>query len=216
MSARQRPNVYFFDRVNAATITLAEHYAQVGTLVVYEPSTPASASLLQRAIAAATIVKGSAEHGPDLVASYEGGGEGQLRVITEGSAGARFRVGDGDWHRVGVFEVPVVDASGAGDWTTAGMLQALAGISSPTEQQVRAAIEFGHSFAALNCAVPGARALMDGRSRASVLGMATCLRHGERRLPVADATPESFAVTNGCEWCLLPLAERALARDAVR
>lgn len=216
IAARQRPDVYFFDRVNAATIALAEHYAQTGTLVVYEPSTPASASLLQRAIAAATIVKGSVEHGPALVASYEGGGDGQIRVITEGSAGARFRLGDGDWHRVGVFEVPVVDASGAGDWTTAGMLHALAGISNPMEQQVWDAIEFGHSFAALNCAVPGARALMDGRSRASVLGMATRLRHGERRLPVAAATPEAFAVPGGCEWCLLPLAEGALVRDAVR
>jgi fructokinase len=216
MEARQAPEVYFFDRVNAATITLAEHYAQVGTCVVYEPSTPASASLLQRAIAAATIVKGSVEHGPGLVASYEGGGDGQLRVITEGSAGARFRLGNGDWRRVGVFEVPVVDASGAGDWTTAGMLHALAGISNPTEQQVGDAIAFGHSFAALNCAVPGARALMDGRSRASVLGMATRLRHGEPRLPVADLTPEVSAPAGGCEWCLLPLAEDTLIRGAVR
>lgn len=211
IGARRRPDVYFFDRVNAATIALAEHYAHAGTLVVYEPSTPASASLLQRAIAAATIVKGSVEHGPGLVASYEGGGPGQLRVITEGSAGARFRLGNGAWHRVGVYEVPVVDASGAGDWTTAGMLHMLAGIPRPTQQEVRDAIEFGHSFAALNCALPGARGLMDGRSRATVLGMATRLRRGERRLPTPRTMPDRGSFPGDCDWCLMPIDESALA-----
>jgi fructokinase len=214
MAARDRPDVYFFDRVNAATIALAEHYAQAGTLVVYEPSTPASASLLQRAIAAATIVKGSVEHGPGLVASYEGGRPGQLRVITEGSAGARFRLGNGRWQRVGVYEVPLVDASGAGDWTTAGMLHALAGISNPTQQHVWEAIEFGHSFAALNCAVPGARGLMDGRSRASVLGMATRLRRGERRLPTTRTIPNKMSSSGDCDWCLLPEREARLAFES--
>lgn len=214
LAARERPDVYFFDRVNSATITLAERYAEAGTLVVYEPSTPASAGFLQRAIAAAKIVKGSVEHGPGLVGSYEGGAPDQLRIITEGSAGARFRLGDGEWQRVGVFEVPVVDASGAGDWTTAGMLHALAGISNPTQQHVREAIEFGHSFAALNCAVPGARGLMDGRSRASVLGMAARLRRGERRLPITRTIPNKMSSSGDCDWCLLPEREARLAFEA--
>ncbi len=216
LAARERPDVYFFDRVNSATIALAERYAEAGTLVVYEPSTPASAGFLQRAIAAAAIVKGSVEHAPSLVASYEGGASDQLRIVTEGSTGARFRLGDGTWQRVGVFEVPVVDASGAGDWTTAGMLHALAGIQVPTERDVRNAIKFGHSFAALNCAVPGARGLMEERSRASVLGMATRTRHGDRRLPVAGPPPTPPPIAGGCEWCLLPVAESALASDAAQ
>lgn len=216
LAARKRPDVYFFDRVNSATITLAERYAEAGTLVVYEPSTPASAGFLQRAIAAAAIVKGSVEHGPGLVASYEGGAPDQLRIITEGSAGARFRLGDGEWQRVGVFEVPVVDASGAGDWTTAGMLHALAGIPAPTERDVRDAIKFGHSFAALNCAVPGARGLMEKRSRASVLGMATRIRHGDRKLPIAGSAPSPSVIAGSCEWCLLAVAESALASDAAQ
>lgn len=216
LAAQERPDVYFFDRVNSATIALAERYAEAGTLVVYEPSTPASAGFLQRAIAAAAIVKGSVEHGPGLVASYEGGAPDQLRIITEGSAGARFRLGNGEWQRVGVFEVPVVDASGAGDWTTAGMLHALAGIPAPTERDVRDAIKFGHSFAALNCAVPGARGLMEERSRASVLGMATRIRHGDRRLPIAGPPPNPSAIAGTCAWCLLAVTERVLAGDAAQ
>jgi sugar/nucleoside kinase (ribokinase family) len=212
LSARQRPRVYFFDRANPATVALAEHYASLGTLVVYEPSTPASAGLLQRAIAAAAIVKGSVEHGPGLVASYDGGPARQIRVITHGGEGARFRIGRSAWHSVGVFDVPLVDASGAGDWTTAGMLHLLAGIERPGEGELSAAIRLGHSFAALNCAVSGARGLMEGRSRASVLAMATRVRGGERRLPTVRVQAPSRAPDGACPWCLLPLAQTLAQR----
>ncbi len=43
------PSVYFFDRANAATVALAERYAETGAVVVFEPSTPANAALVQRA-----------------------------------------------------------------------------------------------------------------------------------------------------------------------
>lgn len=212
--ARPRPDVYFFDRVNPATIGLAEAYARVGTLIVYEPSTPASAALLDRALRVAGIVKGSVEHGPGLVAEYAERKQGQVRVITEGSDGARFRIGDGPWRSVGVYPVEVVDASGAGDWTTAGMLHKLAGRSISSTKLVEA-IQFGHSLAALNCAVPGARGLMESRSRASVLGMATRLRAGDARFPVAHALPEMKASHAECEWCLLSIHKKDHAKDGI-
>ena len=203
VEARPDPDVYFFDRANPATVALAECYAKTGSMVVYEPSTPASAELLRRAIAVATIVKGSVEHGPRLMGSEDDVRQDQIRVITHGAEGARFRIGTGRWHEVGVFEAPVVDASGAGDWTTAGMLYFLAGERTPSEKELREAILFGHSFASLNCAVPGARGLMEGRSRASVLGLATRVRHGESRRPALPSTIQAVRST-GCEWCLLP------------
>lgn len=201
--SRPSPDVFFFDRVNPATVALAEAFSEAGSLVVYEPSTPASAALLQRAIGAAGIVKGSVEHGPGLVASYAGGKPNQVRVITEGSAGARCRVGEGAWRTVGVYPVQELDASGAGDWTTAGMLHYLAGTPPDSAIELEEAIQFGHSLAALNCAVPGARGLMEGRSRASVLGMATRIRKGEPRLPVASEHPASEVSSGQCTWCLL-------------
>jgi sugar/nucleoside kinase (ribokinase family) len=207
IEGRPTPDVYFFDRVNSATVALAEHYAPRGCLVVYEPSTPANMAMLERALACATIVKGSVEHGPNLVGGLGGLAE-QLQAITDGAAGARFRFGvEEKWSAVGTFKVPVTDASGAGDWTTAAMLHRLAGVKKPSKADVRRSIEFGHSLAALNCAVAGARGLMEGRSAASVLGMATRLRKGERRLPREASHGKVKRVAGRCEWCLQPAQE---------
>jgi fructokinase len=203
VETKPSPNIYFFDRANPATVLLAERYAQAGTTVVFEPSTPANAALVQRAMQAASIVKGSHDHGPELVESYEGGRAKQLRVITEGVRGARVRLGGGRWHRVGVFAAHVVDAAGAGDWTTAGMLHKAIGADDLTIDSVKAGITYGHALAALNCAVPGARGLADGRSRASIQQMANAVRRGQRSIPTS-AIPRGVSVDQGtCPWCLL-------------
>jgi hypothetical protein len=89
------------------------------------------------------------------------------------------------------------------------MLHHLAGTPPVSEIEMEEAIHFGHALAALNCAVPGARGLMEGRSRASVLGMATRIQKGESRLPVAGAHPVSEASPDQCAWCLLPTATRS-------
>jgi fructokinase len=206
IAACPSPTVYFFDRANAATVALAEAYAATGTtLVVFEPSVPANAALVQRAMAAAAIVKGSHEHGPELVETYELCHPQQLRVITEGARGARFRLHDGAWHRVGVFPTRLVDAAGAGDWTTAGMLHALRNNSSPTIAAIREALGFGHALAALNCALPGARGLANHRTRQAVLALATRLRNGELVVPTLQEEPVAAAATDSlCSWCLQP------------
>ncbi len=198
------PSVFFFDRANAATVYLAERYASAGTTVVFEPSTPASAELVQRAMSAASIVKGSDEHGPELVEYSESGRRDQLRIVTEGAGGARFRAGSQKWRRVGVFPVDVVDAAGAGDWTTAGMLHRLSRSQAPSLSDVAAAIEYGHALAALNCQLPGARALAEGRGRASIAAMVGNLRRG-RTVRVESRLKEAHVAASSrhCAWCLL-------------
>lgn len=205
LTACPSPVVYFFDRANAATVALAEAYAATGTtLVAFEPSTPANAELVQRAMAAAAIVKGSHEHGPELVETYKPCHPRQLRVITEGARGARFRLADGAWHSVGVFPTRLVDAAGAGDWTTAGMLHAFDNYPPLTATEVRKAIRFGHALAALNCALPGARGLTNRRTRQSVLGLTTRLRRGERVVPARHDELSATAADRLCSWCLQP------------
>jgi len=214
VNAWSSPTVYFFDRANAATVELAERYAASGSLVVFEPSTPANAELIQRAIAAAGIVKGSAEHGPELVATYRTEHPDQLRVITDGGAGASFRLGAGSWQRVGVYEVALADAAGAGDWTTAGLIHHLAGRGAPNEEAILKGIEFGHSLAALNCALPGARGLMDARARSSVLALATRLRQGEYVVPARQELSRLGVPAGHCAWCLLAEADTSVRAQA--
>jgi fructokinase len=215
LATHRAPSVYFFDRANAATVELAERYAEANTIVVFEPSTPANAQLLQRAMNAATFVKGSHEHGPDLVATYEAGNANRLRVITEGVAGARFRRGRSRWQRVAAFGAEVIDAAGAGDWTTAGMLHKLVGTGDWTAPKAIAdAITFGHALAALNCAVPGARGLSEDRDRAQVLADASMVLAGRCPTLKPNAHWKATAPGNACSWCLLSIDSHALSRAA--
>ena len=52
-----RPDVFFFDRLNAGTILLAEHFAESGSVVVFEPSRVGQLDLVQRAVAVADLIK---------------------------------------------------------------------------------------------------------------------------------------------------------------
>ncbi|HEV7492161.1 carbohydrate kinase family protein [Baekduia sp.] len=204
VAAVPNPDVYFFDRANPGTVLLAERYAARGTTVVFEPSTPANATLIQRAMRAATIVKGSHEHGPELVEHYESGQDGQLRIITQGAAGARFRLGTGRWHHVGVFAVDVVDAAGAGDWTTSGMLDSLIGKRSLAASDVGEAVMYGHALAALNCALPGARGLAESRDATTVAKLVRALQEGDEVEPLSAPPMVSSTVAHDlCDWCLL-------------
>lgn len=205
------PALYFFDRANAATVQLAEVYAAAGALVVFEPSTPTNAGLLGRALAAARIVKSSNEHGPSP-SHRSAASPGQIRVVTAGPAGARFRVGEGPWRGFAAHMVPtVVDAAGAGDWMTAAIIDATMDTAPITDRVIRTAIEVGQSLAALNCGLPGARALMEGRTRKEVLGLASQLRE-QNDYPRMDAAPIRTApLDERCAWCLLPTAHQDAA-----
>ena len=51
------PRVFFFDRINAGTVLLAEHFKSSGSVVVLEPSRQARLDLMKRAVLAADVVK---------------------------------------------------------------------------------------------------------------------------------------------------------------
>ena len=53
------PVVYFFDRVNAATVWLAEHYTDADVIVAFEPSLATGGELFRRACEAASLIKHS-------------------------------------------------------------------------------------------------------------------------------------------------------------
>jgi hypothetical protein len=136
-------------------------------------------------------------------------------VITEGARGARLRLASGRWQRVGVFPADLIDAAGAGDWTTAGMIDKIMGSPRPpTTAVVKDAVAYGHALAALNCALPGARGLAEGRNRSSIDKMANDLRRGQRVVPTSDTPAPAQQREGVCTWCLLDLAARASAGAA--
>lgn len=204
------PSVFFFDRLNAGTIRLAERFAQEGSVIVFEPSRPARPDLTDRALAIADVVK-QAEDRSDAL-SDSGGRPGQIWVQTGGTDGSRYRIGRGIWHDSPAFSYPVVDPGGAGDWTTAGLLHALSPDSRWTVSAIGDALRWAQALAAVSCGSPGARGLAKHRSAHAVLAAATSLeeRRAARDAEVsATRLQQPEAPSNACGWCLLRVESTA-------
>jgi sugar/nucleoside kinase (ribokinase family) len=203
-ASEPRPAVFFFDRVNAGTVLLAEHFAASGTVVVLEPSRPAAARLMVRAIAAADIVKQADDRDAGLE-SFEPR-QGQLRIVTSGAAGTWFRLGVGAWHHSPAFAYPVVDAGGAGDWTTAGLIHAIEPGRRPTVRQVRDGLAWAQALAAVSCGSPGARGLARTQSAEAVVRAAAFVQRREVE-PPATTVPSirrASSPASLCSYCLMP------------
>jgi fructokinase len=196
------PDVFFFDRLNAGTLTLAEHFAGNGSLIVFEPSRPARESFTRRAVDVADVIKYANDRDSGLD-NIEPANRRQLRVVTAGAAGASYRVGKGAWHESPAFSYPIVDAGGAGDWTTAGLIHAL-----PENRTVRAvgdALRWAQALAAVSCGAPGARGLARQQSASTVLRAAQFLeqRRGQASPELVEQPwKESKVRGSVCRWCL--------------
>src|SRR5207237_516214 len=95
-----------------------------------------------------------------------------LEVQTLGHRGLRYRMDEtrsgvlGGWRELGAFSVDrFADASGAGDWCTAGIIDGLCrggsrALFQAQESSIVAALNIGQAMAAWNCGFDGARGAM--------------------------------------------------------
>ena len=201
---RIRSNVFVFDRLNVGTVLLAEHYRSTGALVVFEPSLPGRRILTERALDAANVVKQSSDRDAGLDSAEAR--EGQIWIVTKGSRGARFRIGAGRWCESKPYISSVVDAGGAGDWMTAGLIYALHLRHTLAEDAVTSALSWAQALAAVSCEVPGARGLAHQQPREAVIGSADSLQQQEgTRTSVAFAENpigRRGVHTSACDTCL--------------
>lgn len=102
----RRPDVFFFDRINAGTLLLAEHYATTGSLIVLEPSRPARPEFTKRAIDVAHVIKQSDDRDSGL--NDYAPTKDQVWIITGGEIGASYRCGQGKWHKLPAFSYLLV------------------------------------------------------------------------------------------------------------
>lgn len=200
------PPFFFFDRLNAATLTLAEHFARRGSIVFLEPRRLPRTDLVERALAVAKVVKWADDETLDL--SCLEPRSGQLQVATHGDEGASFRLGTrGSWHHSPAFPFPVVDAGGAGDWTTAGLIHALSGHNRFRVRVIADALRWAQALAVISCGAPGARGLARQQSREAVV---RAVKFVEQRgeAPSADALAQNWSRTSVpsglCRSCLMP------------
>lgn len=119
------PDVFFFDRTSLFTLALAKAWSAAGSFVVFEPATLGRPHLFEQALEVADLVKFSSERRPNFEALLENALVAQIETL--GVDGARFRAqGELSWqHAEGPEAMDVVDTVGAGDWTTAGIIDSL-------------------------------------------------------------------------------------------
>jgi fructokinase len=160
-------DVFFFDRVSAGAIQLAQACSALGALVVFEPSGVGNPVQFRQAWAAAHVVKYSHERLSDLPEVGVSDGP-RLQIETLGEAGLRYRFRPRrgratGWVESAPFAVEGVrDSAGAGDWCTAGLIHRLgqagaAGLLDTGVEELQDALRFGQALAAWNCRFEGAR-----------------------------------------------------------
>jgi fructokinase len=158
------PKALYFDRTSPATVALAEWAKKNGAVVLFEPSSVGEDALFERAVDACHILKFAHERfGKDTELAQAR--EPNLVVRTLGADGLEARW-KGKWSRFAPFEAPrMVDAAGAGDWCSVGLLHVLAqkgakGLAAAQKGDVERALRLGQALAALSCGFEGARGLV--------------------------------------------------------
>lgn len=168
-------DVFFFDRINRGSIELARYYKNRGALVVLEPSSIKEEKLFGEALSVVDVIKFSS----DRIGNYSfifPTSIAPLEVETLGKNGLRYRSASDPekWHLLPAFDVAnLVDAAGAGDWCTIGLLyfikeQSL-DVRSISKKEIEEALIFGQALASINCQFEGARGLMYNLSKENVL-----------------------------------------------
>lgn len=176
-SALPMPEVFFFDRVSPAALRLARISAAKGAIVYFEPSGVSNPKQFREALSVAHIVKYAhdrADNFKELVASACP----PVEIETLGSKGLRYRstlndIRAKDWREIPSFQTQVVDAAGAGDWCTAGIIQDLGqlgaqGLMNLSGDDLVRALSAGQAMAAWTCGFEGARGGMYESDAASL------------------------------------------------
>jgi len=213
------PSMFYFDRVAASNVELAERCAEEGALVVFEPSGVKDEDLFLRGLKACHVFKYSHER-LNGVRSMVQLARVPIEVETRGGAGLRVTVrnrnGKATTQELPAFRAPRLrDAAGSGDWCTAGLAYSLmeANVSpgdlSQAHDVVTAALRYGQAFAALNCAFEGARGLMYVmRSRDTLRAVRDLLDRNETRVKKSSngvAPSDDVMRSSACGVCSQPL-----------
>lgn len=198
-------DVFFFDRVNAATVWLAEHYAQRSTIVAFEPSLPSGGALFERACNASSLIKRSIDIALPIPDIGPGSRRNQVRVVTDGANGLTFSIGNAAPRHLAAFPTLSVDTAGAGDWTTAGLLYHAVGKDGLQLERVEEGLRVGQALAAMCCSVVGARSLMRLTRRTILRRAAVVLAHNALESTIRVPPPRPKASRRGhCPLCALP------------
>lgn len=163
------PKVFYLDRVSRATIDLAKHYRQTGTLIFFEPSSIGDEKQFKECLSLTDILKFSNDRLPEFKNLFPTR-QVSIEIETLGANGLLYRSvknKSDEWRFMPAIHIDnAVDNAGAGDWCSAAIIHVLHQdfntpvLSNLTVTKLEQAIIFGQFMSALNCNFYGARGLM--------------------------------------------------------
>ncbi len=161
-------NVYYFDRVSRSSIELAKFYKSKGALIFFEPSSISDSKQFVECLEVADILK----YSNDRISNYSElypEPKVPLEIETLGKEGLKYRRKSNirkDWKKIKPFNIEnPVDAAGAGDWCSAGIINEICGhgynlFDKIEESIIERALTIGQAFGGINCMFDGARGVM--------------------------------------------------------
>lgn len=174
----------YVDRPSAGAVALAQRARAEGLLVVFEPSARGTEQHLAALASCADIVKYSADRLTASDREILGSASPPLEIETLGADGLRFRRPKEPWTAMPPRRVTVRDTAGAGDWTTAGLLHALASADARPDAlgdtDLRHAVAFAQALGTWSCRFVGARGAMERHTAHGALSAASASLSGER------------------------------------
>lgn len=193
------PKVFFFDRATPGALLLAKSSAERGALIVFEPSSIRNPVLFRQAWEVSHVVKYSHERLSELPEINVEGGP-RLQIETLGEAGLRYQkvspAGRGSrWSELKAFQVEQIkDTAGSGDWCTAGIIdrggrEGAKGLFDLSDNELRAAFQYGQALAAWNCGFEGPRGGMYAVDHSTFEKQVARLLGGEAHGPDLKSKP---------------------------
>lgn len=177
VNKQSNANIFYFDRVSRSSIDLAKYYKDKGALIFFEPSSFVDNNQFKECLQIADIIK----YSNDRISNYSDlfpNPEVELEIETLGKEGLRYRRKSGknkNWKFVKPFKIDnLIDAAGAGDWCTAGIINGLGSLQAKSLETIDDAIIaksllIGQAFGAINCMFDGARGIMYNMTRDSFI-----------------------------------------------
>jgi sugar/nucleoside kinase (ribokinase family) len=166
LQKKDKPSVFYFDRVSKSAITLAREFAERGAIIVFEPCSIRNKGLFHEALEICHILKYSREQ-KKIFKEIDSRPIPVLEIETVGSEGLRYRANfdskNPTWKTMKAYELGyVIDTAGAGDWCTAGIIHSLCRggldeFEKLSSERLESGLRFGQVLAAFNCMFEGAR-----------------------------------------------------------
>jgi sugar/nucleoside kinase (ribokinase family) len=170
---KSKCDFFYLDRISRSSIELAKLYKENGAIIIFEPSSLKidNKALINELIEFVDILKFSSDRIPNYKAFFEQGVI-PLEIETLGVNGINYRINksfegtDNKWKHISSFNLSsIIDSSGAGDWTSAGIIKGLIenninSINEVTIEKIESILKYAQTLGSLSCLFKGARGLM--------------------------------------------------------